>query len=126
MRCRLAVVCLVVCSSLTLADDKPNPTGTWKYTADVNGQAIEVTIKLKLEGDKLTGSVTVADMESKIEDAKYKDGKVTFTVNREFNGNKFVLKYDGAIKGDTFKGKRELERDGETNTREFEAKRVKE
>ena len=33
------------------AEDKANPTGTWKYTVDVNGQSIEVTIKLKLEGD---------------------------------------------------------------------------
>ena len=127
MSCRLAIVCLVLSSSLAggrPADDKPNPTGTWKYTADVGGQSFEVTIKLKLEGDKLTGTVTVADMESKIEDAKYKDGKVSFTVNREFNGDKIVLKYEGTIKGDTFKGKRDLERDGETNTREIEAKRV--
>jgi hypothetical protein len=111
---------------LALADDKPNPTGTWKYTAERDGQSFEVTIKLKLEGDKLTGTVTVADMESKIEDAKYKDGKASFTVNRENNGNKIVIKYDGTIKGDTFKGKRDLELNGEKNTREFEAKRVKE
>jgi len=126
MKCRLAVVCLVLSSSLALADDKPNPNGSWKYTADVNGQSFEVTIKLKLEGDKLTGTLTVAEMESKIEDAKYKDGKVSFKVNREFNGNKIVLKYDGTIKGDTIKFKRELERDGQTDTREYEAKRVKE
>jgi len=126
MSCRLAVVFLVIASSVALADEKPNPTGSWKYTAEVGGQSFDVTIKLKLEGDKLSGSVTVNDMESKIEDAKYKDGKVSFTVNREFNGNKIVLKYAGTIKGDTFKGKRDLERDGQTNTREFEAKRVKE
>jgi hypothetical protein len=64
-------------------------------------------------------------METKIEDAKYKDGEVSFKVNREANGNKFTIKYQGKIKGDTFKGKRELERDGQTNTREFEAKRSK-
>ena len=103
-----------------------NPTGTWKYTADVNGQSIDVTIKLKLDGDKLTGTVSVLDMETKIEDAKYKDGEASFKVNREMNGNKFTIKYQGTIKGDTFKGKRELERDGQTNTREFEAKRSKE
>jgi hypothetical protein len=40
--------------------------------------------------------------------------------------NKFTIKYKGKIKGDTFKGKRELERDGQTNTREFEARRSKE
>ena len=121
-----AVVCVLAAASLGRAQDKPNPTGTWKYTADVNGQSIDVTIKLKLEGDKLTGTLSVLDMESKIEDGKYKDGEVSFKVNREFDGNKFTLKYKGTIKGDTFKGKRELERDGETNTREFEAKRSKE
>jgi hypothetical protein len=123
---RLAIaMCLLATAGVVRADDKPNPTGTWKYTADVNGQSIDVVIKLKLEGDKLTGSVNVADMETKIEDAKYKDGEVSFTVNREFNGNKFTLKYKGKIAGDTFKGKREFERDGQTNSREFEAKRTK-
>src|SRR5262245_7244555 len=117
------VICMLAAAGMARAEDKPNPTGTWKYTADVNGNSIEVTIKLKLEGDKLTGTVTVLDMETKIEDSKYKDGEVSFTVNREVNGNKFTLKYKSKITGDTFKGKRELERDGQTNTREFEAKR---
>ena len=125
MKCVAAVVCVLAIAGLAGADDRPNPTGTWKYAADVNGQSIDVTIKLKLEGDKLTGTVAALDMESKIEDARYKDGEVSFKVNREMNGNKFTIKYTGQIKGDTFKGKRELERDGQTNTRDFEAKRSK-
>jgi hypothetical protein len=121
-----ALLCLVVVVGLARAEDKPNPNGTWKYSADVGGQSLEVTIKLKLEGDKLTGTVSVADMETKIEDGKYKDGNLSFKVTPEFNGSKVVLRYSGTIKGDTFKAKRELERDGETNTREIEAKREKE
>ena len=121
-----AVVCVLALAGLVRAEEKPNPTGTWKYTADVNGQSIDVTIKLKLDGDKLTGTVSVADTETKIEDAKYKDGEVSFTAKPEFNGNKVTIKYTGKIKGDTFKGKREIERNGETTTREFEAKRAKE
>ena len=120
------VICVLAVAGLARAEDKPNPNGTWKYTADVNGQSIDVTIKLKLDGDKLTGSLTVLDMETKIEDAKYSNGDVSFTVNRDMNGNKLTLKYKGKITGDTFKGKRELELDGQTNTREFEAKRAKE
>jgi hypothetical protein len=124
---RLAmVVCVLALGAVARAEDKPNPTGTWKYTADVNGQSIDVTIKLKLDGDKLTGTVTARDMEIKIEDGKYKDGEVSFKVSREMNGNKFAIKYQGKIQGDTFKGKREIEREGQTNTREFEAKRAKE
>jgi hypothetical protein len=119
------VICVLAIAGMARAEDKPNPTGTWKYTAEVNGQSIEVTIKLKLEGDKLTGTLSVLDMESKIEDSKYQDGEVSFKVYREMNGNKLTIKYKGKIKGDTFKGKRELKRDGQTNTREFEAKRSK-
>lgn len=120
-----AIVCLVLFAGLARAEDKPNPTGTWKYTTDVGGQSLDVTFKLKLEGDKLTGTVTVADMETKIEDAKYKEGEVSFKITRDFDGNKIVIKYKGTIKGDALKGKRDLERDGQTNTREFEAKRAK-
>jgi hypothetical protein len=126
MKRMATLICVLTQAGMVRAEDKPNPTGTWKYTAEVNGQSIEVTIKLKLEGDKLTGTVSVLDMESNIEDGKYQDREVSFKVNREMNGNKFTIKYKGKIKGDTFKGKRELERDGQTNTREFEAKRSKE
>ena len=125
MKRMAAVICVLAVAGMARAEDKSNPTGTWKYTVEVNGQSIDVTIKLKLEGDKLTGAVSVRDMETKIEDGKYQDGEVSFKVNREMNGNKFTIKYQGKIKGDTFKGKRELERDGQTNTREFEAKRSK-
>jgi hypothetical protein len=126
MKYMATVICVLAVAGMTRAEDKPGPTGTWKYTAEVNGQSIEVTIKLKLEGDQLTGTVSALDTESKIEDSKYQDGEVSFKVNREVNGNKYTIKYKGKIKGDTFKGKRELERDGQTNTREFEAKRSKE
>jgi hypothetical protein len=125
MKRMAAVVCVLVLAGLARAEEKPNPTGTWKYTADVNGQSIDVTIKLKLDGDKLTGTIKVADTETKIEDAKYKDGEVSFTAKPEFNGNKITIKYTGKVKGDTFKGKREIERDGQTMSREFDAKRSK-
>jgi hypothetical protein len=46
-------------------------------------------------------------------------------VVREFNGNKFTIKYSGTVSGDTIKGKSEFERDGETQSREWEAKRQK-
>ncbi len=126
MRSVAVMACLLLGAGLVHAEAKADPNGKWKYTADINGQSIDVIIKLKLDGDKLTGSVTAMDNEAKIEDGKYKDGEVSFKVNREVGGNKIVLKYSGKITGDTFKGKRELERDGQTNSREFEAKRVKE
>jgi hypothetical protein len=127
MRRMVAVVCVLALAGLVRAEEKKaNPTGTWKYTVEVNGEKRDVTFKLKLDGDKLTGTVGIADQETKIEDAKYKDGEASFKVSPEFNGNKLTIKYSGKFSGDTFKGKREIDRDGQTNTRDFEAKRVKE
>jgi len=108
------------------ADDKPNPTGTWKWTVNFGGQEREMTLKLKLDGDKLTGSMPGRDgQETVIEDGKYKDGEVSFKVTRERMGNKFTIKYTGKVSGDTIKGKTEFDRMGQAQSRDWEAKRAK-
>jgi hypothetical protein len=125
MKTLVTVACVLALCSMARADDKSSPNGTWKYTTERNGQTIDVTFKLKAEGEKVTGTVTVMDMETKIEDGAIKDGEISFKVIRQAGDNKFEIKYKGKVTGDVFKGKRELERDGQTNSREFEAKRVK-
>jgi hypothetical protein len=125
MKFLASVVCLLAVVALARAEDKADPTGTWKYTVDVMGESREVTIKLKRDGDKLTGTVEVAGIEGMIEDGKYKDGEVSFKTTLDAGGMMIHLKYKGTIKGDTFKGKRELEAGGEKNTKDIEAKRSK-
>jgi hypothetical protein len=126
---RLAAAALVlIFAGAALADDKPNPTGTWKWTTmRQGGQARETTLKLKLEGDKLTGSVSgrQGGQDTAIEDATFKDGEISFKVTREFNGQKFTTKYSGKLSGDTIKGKTESERNGQAQSRDWEAKRSK-
>jgi hypothetical protein len=95
----LAFVGLVV--GVARAEDKANPTGTWKWSVERNGQTFESTFKLKLEGDMLSGTLARGDRESGIEDGTYKDGEVSFMVTREFNGNKVTIKYQGKVDGDT-------------------------
>src|SRR5262245_7497001 len=103
-------------------DAKDGLTGTWKWSVEVNGQKRETTLKLKQEGDKLSGAVLGRNnTETKIEDATIKDGKVSFTVTRERNGNKIVQKFSGKLEGDTLKLK--IEREGQ-EAREVEAKRA--
>jgi hypothetical protein len=124
----LAVAALVVgLSGLAGAQDKKaDPTGTWKWSVEFGGQKREQTLKLKLDGDKLTGAMVGRNnMETAIEDAKYKDGEVSFTVTRERQGQKFVTKYKGKVEGDTLKMTSESERDGQTRKQEIEAKREK-
>ena len=122
----VAMMALVVCAALAWSEDKPNPTGTWKWTTEIQGQKRENTLKLKLEGDKLTGALVGRDdKDNPIEDGKYKDGELSFKVIRERQGQKFTSKYSGKVSGDTIKGKTESERDGKPQTRDWEAKRDK-
>jgi hypothetical protein len=124
---RLAAAALVlIFAGTALAAD--NPTGTWKWTTmGQGGQARETTLKLKLEGDKLTGSVAgrQGGQDTAIEDATFKDGEISFKITRERNGQKFTTKYSGKLSGDTIKGKSESERGGQTQSRDWEAKRSK-
>jgi hypothetical protein len=111
---------------LARAEEKASPTGTWKWTVERNGQKIESTLKLKLDGDKLTGAMVGRNnQETKIEDATFKDGEVSFSVTRERNGQKTTTKYKAKVDGDTLKGKSSVDRNGQVQERDFEAKREK-
>ena len=130
MKALTFVATCVFCLGLGgIAQAEENPTGTWKWTANFrnnpnNNQPREQTLKLKLDGDKLTGAMVGRnDRETAIEDATWKDGEVTFKVTRERNGNKMVSKYKGKVTGDTLKGTIESDRDGQTRSRDWEAKR---
>ena len=132
MRTLIATALALGLAGLTVAQDKKaDPTGTWKWETERNGQKRETTLKLKLDGDKLTGTVTAGGgkggkaTDVAIENGKFKDGEVTFTVTREFNEMKFVTKYAAKVDGDTIKGTATTERDGQEQKREFEGKRVK-
>ncbi len=126
MRQMFTMCVVMLVTTGVLADEKNDPTGTWKWEVQRQGQRREMTLKLKVEGDKLTGSMPGRQgREIAIEEGTYKDGKVSFTITREVQGNKVVVKYSGAVEGDTLKLKVETERNGQTRTSEIEAKRVK-
>ena len=123
MAVAVALVFVGLVSPVMAAD---NPTGTWKWTASLGGQDREQTLTLKLEGDKLTGSMPGRDNAvTQISDASFKDNKVSFSVTREFNGQKRTTKYNGTLSGDTITGKSERERDGQTTSTDWVAKRQK-
>ncbi len=95
------------------------------------GQARKITATFKADGAKLTGKVAFPGRggaeatETEISNGKVSGSDISFDVTREFNGNKFTSKYSGKVEGDTIKGKIESERNGQTNSRDWEAKREK-
>ena len=102
---------------------------TWSTPGRNGGEPRKTTLVLKVEGEKLTGKITSPGRQggepqaTEISEGKVKGSEVSFQVVREFNGNKFTMKYSGKLEGDTIKGKIESERDGQTQSREWEAKR---
>jgi len=110
-----------------------DPSGTWKWSQPGRGGGAprESTLTLAVKDGKLTGSLATPGrggdpVTTEITNASLKDDTVTFTIEREFNGNKVVANYTGKIDGDTIKGSIEGPgRNGETMKRDWEAKRAK-
>ena len=157
MRTQIALLSkLAACAILVLgisdlrAADKADPNGTWTWTqqprgganAPANATPRKSTLKLKVEGDKLTGTLSQpafgrrgggdggtppAPTETKISNGKVNGDTISFDVTREVQGNSFTAKYSGKVAGDTITGKVETPgRDGgEARSREWEAKREK-
>lgn len=124
------VLALAGFATTAQAEEKASPAGTWKFSVKGrNDQTREVTMKLKVDGEKLTGTVTGGrnnDTDIEISDGKFKDGEVTFNVVRERNGTKRTTKYNGKLDKDSIKGKIESERrNGEKASNDWEAKREK-
>ncbi len=118
---------LALLGSVSLAADKADPTGTWKWSVTFKDNKFDLILKLKLTDNKLSGTIMGgrSNQEVKIDDATFKDGEVAFSVTRERDGQKMVTKYKGKLDGDTITGKANIERNGQTRTRDWEAKREK-
>jgi hypothetical protein len=118
--------CLLLMTGALAQAQNADPTGTWKWSiTGQNNQTRETTLKLKKEGDKLTGTISGRQNEIQIEEAKIKGDEISFQVTREFNANKVTTKYTGKISGDTIKGTAETARGERTRSQEWEAKREK-
>jgi hypothetical protein len=118
----LAAAFVAMTAVARAADD---PSGDWKWTFERNGQSVDILMTLKADGEKLTGTVGREDRKTEITDGTFKNGEVSFKVTRERNGQSFTSTYKGKLEGDTIKGTMDFEFNGESRSREWEAKRVK-
>src|SRR5262245_13908338 len=125
----LALVVLVggVAATGGADDKKADATGTWKWVRkSPDGQESETTASLKQEGNKLTGKVTTEAGEIDIKNGTVVDGNVSFEISSDAGGGEIHVKFTGKLQGDSIKGKAEIARDGNTMTRDWEPKRIKE
>ena len=103
-----------------------DPVGTWKCEYDIGGQKREATLAVKKDGDKLTGTMTFQDkQEAKLKDPKFKDGELTFSVDRKLMDMTFTVEYKLKVEGDKLKGKAAADFGGEKMEFDIEGKREK-
>jgi hypothetical protein len=101
-------------------------SGKWNTALILgDGNRIEGTLKLKQDGEKLTGAVVRNDNETQLEDGKIAGDEITFKVIRDRDGRKVTAKYKGKITGDTIKGKVESDWSGDWQTLDWEGARAK-
>jgi hypothetical protein len=108
----------------TLVAQAADITGKW--TAQVpgrDGQTMEQTFTFKVEGEKLTGTVTSQRGDIAITDGSIKGDVVAFTTVANFNGNDVKILYKGTIAGEEIKFTRQ--REGGDRVSEFVAKKPK-
>ena len=120
---------LGVCGLAGAADEKAvDPVGTWKCEYEIGGQQRTSTLKIKKDGDKLTGTMKWPDQdEAKLKDPKLKDGTLTFSAERKLAGmdDGITVEYKLKVDGDTLKGKGAAEFGGEKREWDIEGKREK-
>lgn len=102
-----------------------DPAGTWKWKSKRGEKEVEQSMTLEVKEGKVTGTIAGGKNDTKIEDGKFKDGELTFTVTRERGGMKFVSKYSGKVTDDGIKGTITTDRDGKETKQDWEAKREK-
>ena len=120
-------ILLVAAFALMAAD----VTGKWVYEQPGRGggNPTQVTLNLKVDAGKLTGSVVRPGrggepMETQISEGKVDGDNISFKVTTQMGGNAMTSEYVGTVAGHEMKLKiTRPGRDGTPTTNEFTAKR---
>jgi hypothetical protein len=80
--------------------------GTWKLAFNTpNGSAVESTLKLSQDGEKLTGTLTRSGgMEHAIQDGTLKGSDLQFSITIDRDGEQRKVTFKGTLDGDNLKG----------------------
>lgn len=116
----LAAVLAFAVASLSAAD----VTGKWTaQVAGRDGQTREQVFTFKVDGEKLTGTISgmMGGADAEIKDGTAKGDDIAFSVVRSFQGQEVKINYKGKVSGPEIKFTQQRE-GGEP--REFTAKRV--
>ena len=92
----------VLCVSAAAA--RADVAGAWTMTYTTKeGVSLESTLTLKMEGDKLTGTVSSARGSVALNEVSVAGDQITFVILRVGFGDSVRIEYTGKVDGDTMK-----------------------
>jgi carbon monoxide dehydrogenase subunit G len=100
----LRIICLFLALGTATVALAANPTGVWKWTTHSPTGDIDTTLKLESVDGKLAGAYSNQFGDTAISNISLQGDVIAFDVVRNFDGNKYAVKYRGKIEGDTIKG----------------------
>ena len=102
------------------------PEGTWTWTKTIGDKEVEITMKAKLDADKVTGKVSPRKRGGwDIQQGRFhKDGRLTFELEGKIGTVEFTSRFEGVIVGDLLQGHEFVEVGGTKTKETWEATRA--
>lgn len=101
MKTRAILLSVLILAAAAVAADV---AGKWKAEFQTpDGQTRSSLFTFKVEGDKLTGTVSSPRGEAPIQEGKISGDEISFVVVREFGGNEVRINYKGKVVGNELK-----------------------
>ncbi|MCS6860770.1 MAG: class I SAM-dependent methyltransferase [Abditibacteriales bacterium] len=99
--------------------------GTWRWSVPTADGERRFQLRLRQRFQTVSGTLSVNDRETPIMNGKVTGSQLTFTVQREVQGEPVTFRYSGQISGDTLKGSIDIQGGPFAGTREWTAQRDK-
>jgi hypothetical protein len=101
MKMVFRLLSVIAFMSLLPAANATEASGTWKGAFDLQGSQVPLTITLKIDGTKVTGTVEgLPTTPTEIHDGALAGDTVTFWVNSDYQGQTYKVLYKGKVADD--------------------------
>lgn len=98
------VLTFALVSVVAAAALKDEVAGKWSLTVDAPGEAVQVVLDLKQEGENVTGTMTSGVGGGTITKGTFKDKKLSATITADIQGSPTELGLEGTVDGDKITG----------------------
>lgn len=117
---------LLSVSSFTLSasESSQDPSGTWVWESEIQGETKANSLKIRMEGETLVGEYKREDIEATIRNGKSNGEEIVFELPfMRNNGSEWVVDCEAIIDGNVLSGRYSFEGDNGFEEHEWNAKR---